>query len=75
MSKKRYQLDLPTDLHEQLQKIANEDGTTVANVIRNYVGFGLAMRKIANRPDTQLLVRDGDTTREIVFIEPGGSQP
>ena len=65
---KRYNLVLPTDLFEQVERIADEEHATVVDVLRRFVKLGLLASRIERTPEAALLIREGGTEREIIFL-------
>ena len=65
---KRYNLSLPTELFEQIETIAETEQVTVLEVIRRFIKLGLIAHRIDKTPDAALLIREGATEREIVFL-------
>lgn len=65
---RRYSLILPDPIYEQLNDIADEKGTTMAELIRRFIGLGFLAMKTSNDPDSELLLRNGDTIRGIILL-------
>ena len=65
---RRYSLILPDSIYEQLEDIANEKGTTLAELIRRFIALGLLAMKVEKEPDSELLLRKGDTIRGIILL-------
>jgi len=65
---KRYSLILPDSIYHQLDGIANEKGTTMAELIRRFIALGLLAMKTNNDPDSELLLRNGDTIRGVILL-------
>lgn len=66
--RKRYHLELPGDLYDELQLVADENMTNVATLIRNYLKLGLYVESIKRNPDADLYIKEGDSLREIVLV-------
>jgi hypothetical protein len=65
---RRYSLILPDSIYEQLEDIAGEKGTTMAELIRRFIALGLLATKAGNDPDSELLLRNGDTLRAVILL-------
>ena len=65
---KRYNLVLPETLFSEIENIAKQQHTTVVGVLRLFIKLGLLASNIAESEDSTLLIREGDTTREILFL-------
>ena len=67
MPKTRYNLTIPTDSYNNLQKIAARDETTIADLLRRATKLLLFVRSIKDDPDARLLVERGGELQEIVL--------
>ena len=65
---KRYSLVLPEDLFTALQTLADQRQTTVVDLIRRFIKLGLIAAKIEDTPGAALLIREGETEREIILL-------
>jgi len=65
---KRYNLVLPKELFDEVQKLAESRHTTVVEMLRKFIKLGLLAIQIEETPDATLLVREGDTEREIILL-------
>ena len=66
MPRTRYNLELSTENYENLKKIAEQEGTTVADLLRRATKLLLFVLSIKQDPDTRLLVERGGEVQEIV---------
>ena len=67
-SLKRYNLVLPEELFNEVEKIANKRQTTVVDILRRFIKLGLLATQIEESPDGALLIREGNVERQIVFM-------
>jgi hypothetical protein len=67
-SLKRYSLVLPDDLFTAVQALADQRQTTVVDLIRRFIKLGLIAAKIEDTPGAALIIRDGDSEQQIVFL-------
>jgi hypothetical protein len=67
MSRTRYNLAMPTDSYKSLQKIAEQEDTTIADLLRKATKLLLFVRSIKEDPDSRLLVERGGDIQEIVL--------
>lgn len=67
-SVQRFQLALPKDLHSELQTIAGKDQTSIQEIIKRFLKYGMLVYSILNKPDTKLIIREGTIEREIVLL-------
>ena len=65
---KRYSLVLPEDLFTALQELADQRQTTVVDLIRRFIKLGLIAAKIEDTPGAALIIREGDTERQIILL-------
>ncbi len=63
----RYNLPIPTDTYKSLQEIAEQEGTTVAALLRRAIRWLLYVRTIRLDPEARLLVEQGGETKELVL--------
>jgi hypothetical protein len=62
----RYNMDITSDVYQELKKIAERDGTTIAELLRRATRLYLYVHDIKQDPGARLMVRRGDETQEIV---------
>jgi hypothetical protein len=65
---RRYSLVLPLELFDEVQKLADSRHTTVVEILRKFIKLGLLAIQIEETPDATLLIREGDTEREIILL-------
>ena len=65
---KRYNLVLPSHLYEEVQTFANEQNTSVLDLLKRFIKIGLIVAKLSQSPDTALIIREGDRERELMFV-------
>jgi hypothetical protein len=65
---KRYSLVLPRDLYDEIEKLAQSRHTTVVDVMRRFLKLGLLVARAEASPDAALVIREGDTEREVIFL-------
>jgi hypothetical protein len=61
---KRYTFELPTEIYNQLADTAEQNGTSVVEMLRKYIKLGL----LATQPDTMVLLRIGDSDQPIMLV-------
>ncbi len=65
---KRYNLVLPMDLFNAIQQIADEEQTTVVEMLRRFIKLGLIAIDIARDPNSKLIIREGNRDQEILLL-------
>lgn len=65
---KRYNLVLPEELFDEVQKIADIHHTTVVEVLRKFIKIGLFVNQVQENSQAALLIREGGTERQLVLI-------
>ena len=65
---KRYSLVLPEDLFTAIQALADQRQTTVVDLIRRFIKLGLIAAKIEDTPGAALIIREGDSEQQIIFL-------
>ena len=64
---KRYNLVLPYDLYEEMEGVATAEHSTVIDAFKRIIKYGLLAYKVMKDPSSQLIIREGDSEREIVL--------
>ena len=67
-SHKRYNLVLPQELFDDIKQVADKQGTTSVEVIRKFIRIGLLAEKIQDDPESALIIREGDTEKQIMIF-------
>jgi hypothetical protein len=65
---KRYNLVIPEVLYDQIQQLAEEEHTTVVDLIRRFIKLGLIAAETAKKPGASLIIREDGRDREIIFL-------
>ncbi len=65
---KRYNLTLPDELFKELQQVADKRHTTVVDLLRRFIKLGLIATNLEDTPDAALIIREGDTEREVILL-------
>jgi hypothetical protein len=65
---KRYNLVLPSHLYEEVQTVANEQNTSIPDLLKRFIKIGLLVAKLSQSPDTTLIIREGGKEREVLFV-------
>lgn len=66
---KRYNLILPEELYEAVQKIAESQHMMIIEVLRKFIKLGILAADIAQDPNSKLIIREtGKMDREILLL-------
>lgn len=65
---KRYNLVLPQELFDYVQEVADKKGVNTVEILRKFIKLGLLVSWIEELPDASLIVREGDTERELLVL-------
>ena len=65
---KRYNLAIPEELFNQVQEVADNQHTTVVEILRKFIKLGLLAVQVGDNPDQSLLIREGDKERQIILL-------
>ncbi|ACU89003.1 hypothetical protein [Desulfomicrobium baculatum] len=65
---KRYNLNIPEALFDEVQSIADENGTSVVDLLRRFIKLGLVAVSIEKRDDTRLSIIDSNGERELRLL-------
>ncbi len=64
----RYNLALPKELFDELKDAADARGITVVEALRKFIKLGLIALDTQDKPGSALIIREGDTEREIMLL-------
>lgn len=64
---KRYNLVLPDEVYAEVKAIADNERTSVLEAFKRVIRHGLLMYKIMKDPQARLIIRQGETEREIIL--------
>jgi hypothetical protein len=65
---KRYNLVLPQELFDEVQRIAAERHSTVVEVLRQFIRLGLLVAQAEQDPNAAFIYRQGDKERAIMLV-------
>ena len=65
---KRYSLILPEGMLHEVQDLADQQHTTVVEIVRRFIRLGLLATRIQETPGAALIIREGDREREILLL-------
>jgi len=64
---KRYNLVLPTDLYLGVKGLADTEHTSVLEAFKRIIRHGLLIHKIMQDSSSQMIIKQGETEREIIL--------
>lgn len=62
---KRYNLVLPNDLYLEVESIATAEQSTMIDAFKRILKYGLLAYRVMKDPSAQLIIREGNSEREI----------
>jgi|GEM_PF-2256625 len=65
---KRYNLVLPIDLFNAIQDIANEQHTSVVDILKRFITLGLIAYDAQKDPNAKLILKEGGREQEIALV-------
>lgn len=65
---KRYNLVLPEELFDEVQRVAQARQTSVVELIRKFIKIGLLAIQIEETPGASLLIREGDSEQRLILL-------
>ena len=65
---KKYNLTLPHALYTEIETLAKSEHTTVLELVRRFLKLGLLVAKIQATPGATLIIREGDSERQLVLL-------
>jgi len=63
-----YNLKLPEEMYAEIRRLSDEQHTTVLDIIRRFIRFGLFASEMQKEPGTKLLIRQNNAEHEIHFF-------
>ncbi len=65
---KRYSLVIPDDLYREVERLANEEQTTVVELLRRFIKLGLLITRVQQDPTGAVIIREGGRDRELIIL-------
>lgn len=65
---KNYALRIPMGLYNEVKQVADNHHTTVLEMLKKFIKLGLVLVAIEKKPDTMIIIREGESEREIVLM-------
>jgi hypothetical protein len=65
---RRFNVGLPEPLAQELQRVADENGTTVVELLRRFTKLGLLAIRLQQLPDAGLIVRECGEEQKIMLL-------
>lgn len=65
---KRYNLAIPEELFKEVEQLAAKEQTTVVDLLRRFIKLGLLTTRLQESPDAALIIRQGNTERQLVIL-------
>lgn len=65
---KHFNLAVPADLLDEVQKLADARHTTTVEMFRRFIKLGLLAARLEETSGAALIIREGDREREIVLL-------
>ncbi len=65
---KRYSLVIPEDLYREVERLANEEQTTVVDLLRRFIKLGLLITRVQQDPTGAVIIREGSRERELIIL-------
>jgi len=65
---KRYNVVLPAELIDQLQEIADQNHTSVLELIKRFIKLGLLVVRAETTPDLEFLVRERGVEKRVMLL-------
>ena len=64
-----YNLRIPTETYKSLKRIAEQEGTSIAELLRSAIRWLLFIRTIKMDPTTRLLVQRGEEAPKEIIVD------
>jgi hypothetical protein len=59
---------LPSTVYDEVEKAAQARNTTVVDLLRRFIKIGLLVINLDESPDSALIIREGNTERQVMLI-------
>jgi len=59
---------LPSDLYDEVLAAADSRQTTVVQILKQFIKIGLLVIDLENTPGSALIIREGESEREIMMF-------
>lgn len=67
--KSMYSLSLPSEVLDEIKRVADKEETSILQVLRNFIKLGLAYYRMRDQdPNTQIIIRQGNTDHVILLF-------
>lgn len=68
MRLKRYSLVVSEHLFNEVQRTAEEEHTSIVDLLRRYIKLGLYIAKMTSNPEVQIIIRKDGREQEFKFF-------
>lgn len=65
---KRLNLALPEKLVSDLQQLADDEGTSLTELLRRFIKLGLLVVRLQNHPEDGVFIREGGQDKKIYIL-------
>jgi ATP-dependent Clp protease ATP-binding subunit ClpA len=65
---RRHTLVLPEELFQQVQALANEEQTSVTDLLRRFTKLGLVILEAQKAPNTSIVIRQGEVEQRLLVL-------
>jgi PIN domain nuclease of toxin-antitoxin system len=65
---RRYNLTLPEAVYQDVEKLAQEEGVQMTDILRTFIKMGIIAHIVHKDPDKQLIIREGEEETEILMV-------
>jgi hypothetical protein len=65
---KRYNLALPIDLYEEVDRLAKKERLSVVEILRRALKLLLLVMSVQDKPGSAVILREGDRERELIVL-------
>jgi hypothetical protein len=65
---KHYNLVMPEELFDEVQRLCEKKQTTAAEMFRKFIKLGLLVAKAEEAPGTAFLIREDGTERQVILL-------
>lgn len=65
---KRFHVQLPEELYQKLQEVAEQNGTNSTELLRRFIRLGLIAVQAERSEGSALILREGDREKQLILL-------
>jgi len=65
---KRYSLNLPCDVYDKVKEVADENDTSVMELLKRFIKLGLVAAEVEKDENSELIIRQNGKDKELMIM-------